>query len=664
LKEQERELSAEDTGSLKLKYEFIPNVNPIRASAAGANPNFIDLQVRISNPHTFPITIKKVSLEIPVGHESARDLSGISDLPSPSGVSEGWAASSAGGTISVTPENGDSGIVGINAITFTLKGIQINETPSAGVPITITEFYPDLPKALDPNSYSLAKEDADFPITNFYAKPNILFNQHESTTLFWECSDEGKNYTYGLHCDDIEWQDADCLGQGNCFKFEDGSVGVQTPALSSPLGSALFTFYLDVVKTDSEGNRSLYATFAPLKTTVKLSVPSVSGNSKMTVYLSGRVVRLQWLAFNASKCTVELDGNVIVDDAPLDTYEDGYIIVMDGRGGSQLAVTAHALSGSAVYTFAFYPNIRNINPIQNLSVASAQDLAITPDSKLALVVDVNNNQVNLIDVATLTMQPAISTGPNPFYIAITPDGTLALLLDWADSSISVIDLSTRTLEPGRIHISMPIGIEFRPNLPFEIGITPDSKLALVTNLVPPAISVSVIDIAARSVEPANISLPPSENNAIAVTPDGALAFVCSGEDYVSVIDIAARTAEPATLSVGGETKAIAITPDGKLALVCSMGDYVSVIDIASRKVEAARISVGGQSGAIAITSDSAMALVADRNGNRVTVVDIIRRQALTPTLGPVVFGASRIAVTPDGTRAFLINFYGNDITVL
>ena len=77
-----------------------------------------------------------------------------------------------------------------------------------------------------------------------------------------------------------------------------------------------------------------------------------------------------------------------------------------------------------------------------------------------------------------------------------------------------------------------------------------------------------------------------------------------GDDDVSVIDLATNTKTGADIGVGDEPFAIAITPDGARAYVANGGDDdVSVIDLATNTKTGADIAVGDEPATSAITPD-------------------------------------------------------------
>ena len=129
-------------------------------------------------------------------------------------------------------------------------------------------------------------------------------------------------------------------------------------------------------------------------------------------------------------------------------------------------------------------------------------------------------------------------------------------------------------------MAVPLGVQAEP-------------FAYVTNAFAP--SVSVIDTANNQIA-ATIAFPPGSTPiAAAITPDSRKLYVtsldafttCGANDGVFVIDAASNTVEAGPVAVECEPTAIAITPDGKLAYVASqLSDTISVIDTATDAVSA------------------------------------------------------------------------------
>jgi YVTN family beta-propeller protein len=658
--------------TLKLDYAFVPGPNPIRASAAGANPSTIDLQVIASDPLLSSVKMHQILIEIPVGEDTARSLSSSPNLPPPTYDTTGpWTISSAGSTVTITARSKDPQAVN-QPIVFTLPGIVVSETEGT-VPLTITEMNPPAPKVVDGETYTLLKQPADFPVTRFSADPAILSDLDQPVTLYWSVSDQGKHLSYGLrivsvgramHLAQGAVDDGatgarnallvtlkDCVSDGNCYSWQDGQQGVRAPVVNQTT-----TFALDVVQVIDVGHRSVIAS---LTTTVQVIMPMISQNSYIESKFSGRVLQLRWLAFNAKSCTVEVDGASIDDNAPADTYANGYLWVPPNQDGPRtLSVIAHATVGTAQASFTFPP--QRVTPITKIGFGGDPGaVAMSHSGTFALVanpipsfpplyafataIDVAGRKVE----ATTAQFKGLSVG-----IAITPDDSLALVAnvmggEAENGDVRVIDLSGLKVEPAVLSV---LGA-------WAIAITPDGNTALVTS--DQAQAVVAIDIVHRTVEK-TIQLGKSTLG-IAITPSGELAFVTnSNEGTVTVVDVTKRVAEPGSIKVGGKPFAVAITPDGTLALVANQADNtVSVIDIASRTAEARVIHTGATPMWISISPDGTLALTAD-NGGSLTVIDIARRTGVSipwdgqPTsVGITRDSMSAVVVSPNNVAGYL-----------
>lgn len=630
---------------LQLRYNFTPKPNPITASVAGPDPSFIDLQVMISTPTNNPIQLTAISITIPCGEGGANTLSDYPNLPAPNYDSNtGWSLSDFAGGDTVAFNLPASGFAGL--FIFILPAIQVNQTPSLDVPITIVEDGP--PKVSDSTTYSLVIQPSDFPITNFYPHPAILNDLDQTVTLKWYCSAQKSEYSYSVHSD--SWQPDDCLNGGNCYTCTDGAKGIQTDPLNETT-----TFALDVIKANADGSRSIYQT---LKTTVHVITPSISDNSYYESYLSGRVVRLHWLAFNSAYCTVLLDGEVIVANAPTDTYTEGYWIVLsEPEGPHQLTVTAHAASGSTQSSYIF-PDV-NLFPITTNETGGGYSIAITPDGSTALIL--SEQSLVSVDIATGTVNTTVNV-PDTTGLAITPDGTHALLAPGPAAhpgQVSVINLPGLTVEQ-----NIQLGVQ-----PNGIAITPDGTLALLTAFDAQGNSVmAVIDIASMTVEPNTIPVGNFPEGPV-ITPDGTLALTVNYNDNsVTVVDIASRSAV-ATIPVGTGPIGISLSADGSTALTANTGDsnIASVIDVASRRVigniTADVMLVPNNIVILPTPANGALGMVIDDDAATLTFIDVANLRVLSPPL-KTADSPTGIAAMPDGSHVLITSLNTPALTQL
>jgi YVTN family beta-propeller protein len=632
--------------SLQLKYLFTSTPPTIVASAQGNAPlNVVNLEVTITNPTTSAIQLTAISIQIPCGGQPGEDadmLSDNPDLPSPDyDDNSGWSGSTLADTVSFSLPA--AGIPGSGSFSFSLSGIQVDRTPGT-VPITIVEDGTS--KTIDNKTYALEKQTNTAPITSFYAQPATLNTVDETVNLFWECTAAGSTYAYCVHSDSWNTQQPNaCLNNNTCNSCTDGSTGIQTGPVSETT-----VFYLDVIQRNNDGSRTIYQTN---QTKVQMSLPTFSSVSYNEIFLSGRVLRLHWLAVNAAYCTVELDGVVIVNTAPIDTYEDGYWVVLNTTeaGLHQVTVKAYA-SAAAGSTYAThnYPLV-SLDAIVTIQTNGGPYIAITPDGTKALVPtsSVLSNSIALVDIASSTVSSTLKLKATPTGVAITTDGTRAFVpIGDTPNKVIVIDLPGMTVEKT---------IPWDGN-PTDIAITPDGTLALVSGINPiETNSLTVIDISSMTVEAKTIPVNSTIDDiaqSVVITPDGTLALTGNDPDTVTIVDIATRSAvTTVTVPTGGEC-GIAVTPDGKFALAANVGgNVVSLIDLASKSV-VATIPVGNSPTGIAmlpIPNYGALGLVSNIGDSTISFIDIPNQVAFSTVLD--VTNPWGIAVLPDGSHILI-----------
>lgn len=170
-----------------------------------------------------------------------------------------------------------------------------------------------------------------------------------------------------------------------------------------------------------------------------------------------------------------------------------------------------------------------------------------------------------------------------------------------------------------------------------------------------------------------MTLTPSYPTGVAVTPDGSLAYVTDAVTSVWVVDTGSNSAI-AKIAAGSDPEAIAITPDGKSAYVTSItcGQLlcsgvnnppqlasVEVIDTASNSLTAT-ITIGNVPTAqtpgallsgIAISPDGTRAYVSNGAGNQIWAIDTASNQVVA-TIPTPVLGFVGVSISPDGSRLY------------
>lgn len=122
----------------------------------------------------------------------------------------------------------------------------------------------------------------------------------------------------------------------------------------------------------------------------------------------------------------------------------------------------------------------------------------------------------------------------------------------------------------------------------------------------------------------------------------------------------------ATKRASTASSPVAVTPDGAEAwMVWTDGDLVAIVDTASEK-RIATVPVPGRPSSLAITPDGAYVLVSSSSANTVSIIDRAKR-AVVQTLGESD-GIGReprsLALSPDGSHAYVSAYVGDTITKL
>lgn len=225
-----------------------------------------------------------------------------------------------------------------------------------------------------------------------------------------------------------------------------------------------------------------------------------------------------------------------------------------------------------------------------------------------------------------------------------------LYVTHGSSTVSVISAQTNN-----VTTTIPVRNNLR-----GIAVTPDGAFAYVAAADRP-FTVSIIATATNTVVE-TIELGVSLGD-LAITPDGAFVYVIKTfNQSVSVISTVSNTVV-ATIPVGKFPEHIAIDPNGTYAYVTNGdADNVSVIDLETNTV-VATIDVGPVPSGIAITPDGAFAYVANSRWQpTVQVVDLNSRTIVATVR--VFSSPEGIAITPDGAFVYVANCGFDNVSVI
>ena len=228
-------------------------------------------------------------------------------------------------------------------------------------------------------------------------------------------------------------------------------------------------------------------------------------------------------------------------------------------------------------------------------------------------------------------------------------GPLVYVPDTNTDTVSVIDASNNA-----ITATIPV------TEPEYTAVTPDGSQVFVTSIF----SVSVISTSSDTVT-ATIPLDDYASatsgyaRQVVVDPAGAFAYVVTQAGYVVQISTVTDTVTGAVYLGNTSPRSIAIAPDGATLYVSGLSSTVSVVDTASLTVRSVINTGESQSFAIAVTPDGGQVYVAYNHGKPVTKsdVDVISTATDQVTarvpISPIQDSLEGIAAAPDGASVYV-----------
>jgi YVTN family beta-propeller protein len=294
-------------------------------------------------------------------------------------------------------------------------------------------------------------------------------------------------------------------------------------------------------------------------------------------------------------------------------------------------------------------------------------VAASSAGRFAIVTNLTGASASIIDLQTNSVTTTVP-GAGGYGASITPDGGVGLIGSFnGQGHVRVIDLTVNpAVSAGNISV---------PAIPFpeSTAITPNGRYAVVSNGGGET-DVSSIDLQTRTV--VNTITVPS-NEAAAITPDGTQVLVLSfGQSLVSVLTMSGTgvlqdTGQRIPLGSGGTS--IAISPNGTLAFVPGLNQQLHVLQSTGGTWSLATTINGlvAFASGIAIAPDGSRAYVT--GSTQIAVLNIVNNVVsdtgvrITPPAGTqqnALFGVPGLAVTPDGTRLFVVGTANDVVSVI
>ena len=285
--------------------------------------------------------------------------------------------------------------------------------------------------------------------------------------------------------------------------------------------------------------------------------------------------------------------------------------------------------------------------IATLSVGTAPwGVAFSPDGSRAYVGNSGSDTVSVINVEARTVVASVSTGAgtNPSGIVVTPDGTKVLATLPGADEMAAVTTSTLTVTTASAGCTDPLPVTMRN----------DGAAAYVGCVTGAIRQISTSNLAST---PIAFWTAPIRDIALVPT-DRDIAFTLSAflsENFQLVSGNLVDT-------LASQGMSIAVNTAGTLAYVGQANGTLSVFRVSAPFGLDHTISVGGQLSGIALTPDGTQAYVVDKANNVVKVVDLASRQVVQ-TLA-VGNSPQRIAISPSGRMALVTNNGSNTVSLI
>jgi YVTN family beta-propeller protein len=304
----------------------------------------------------------------------------------------------------------------------------------------------------------------------------------------------------------------------------------------------------------------------------------------------------------------------------IDRPGDDYFLVALSAGLEPATSTTFDVGvvGPFAYVGNFFDFSISVIDLGSNSVVAEIPLGFEPFGKIAVSADGNTvyvlkgTSLIIIDAQTnqvVTTVP-IGGGTNLIDLALMPDGNTLYLADSLNpGSIHVFDTVSRT-------VTQTIPVDDSPNM---LALTPFGDSLYVGHL---SGALTIITTAANAVSfvvPGGLD----QANALAISPDGTLAYMTDASAGTVVVFETATRAVVASIPVGGSPQGVAFTHvNFREAYVPNLAGagYVSVIDTQVHAI-VGNIVVGFAPRQVTVSPDGARVYVTNQDSNTVSVID-------------------------------------------
>lgn len=443
-------------------------------------------------------------------------------------------------------------------------------------------------------------------------------------------------------------------GLAACYDRAADTVHVVDAMTGSLVGSTLVPAGPDAIDVTPDGTRAVVGcetaeeiAIVDLATATLLQTwPVGSINDRMmrvtpdgdeAVFFSGNLVTFASLATGSIVGTVDHQSFVRYD---LAFTADGDHLLVGSTRARVIDVATHALATTIVAPFLYGLAPRPTDDrLAGIAMLDDQVALLDGDGASGAVLDV-----------VAAGEPA--EGDDPFGLAIAPGGGLAVVGCLTSGNAAIVELPA-----GTVRSWVPCGARVK-----HVAISPDGQRAIV--LAMDANAIVVIDLATDAI--LGTLFVNDRPGRVRFGPDSSEAYVLNiaGSDRVSFIElepvpqIVAQVSAGQTGAANGPTwtelSGMELTADGAILGVCdSFNDALRLYDVASRTL-VATVPTGDFPLHVAFTPDGSRAFVTNHFGDSVTVIDVDgAASAPIATISGMLRYPLEVAVAPDGAHVFV-----------
>ncbi|WP_371403446.1 caspase family protein [Kribbella sp. NBC_00662] len=280
----------------------------------------------------------------------------------------------------------------------------------------------------------------------------------------------------------------------------------------------------------------------------------------------------------------------------------------------------------------------------------AVGLAVSPDSQFLYAADIVNARILKLSTTTRKqVGDALRVGIQPSRLALSPDGKMLYVANSGSGTISVIDVAAWKV------VGQPIAVAPEPT---EITASAAAHRVYVLSQK----SQTITEVNTETMQTVGGPLASGPNPAdIAVDEKGERLYVAGGANVVAVIDTKTRQPARTPIKINSEPRDLAPGPDGMLYAIGSTS--YAVINTNVETTRPTPVNVPAASRIAASDGEKLYILGTEGSDDVVRIVDLGKHQvvgSLTDDLGVTV----ELAVSPDGQRMYVSNFYQDGILVL